>query len=126
MLPCWCFFQLGVVATAIALIVLTMEASRLTTLDVSTIDQMHREFTQRPLVEIDVRDKCNPDEEVLFSHVWPGTESGCYHNSIHYEDWVDTIAENNQYNNRVPEDARRTCFPVISRNPIVENTFYGK
>lgn len=126
MLYCWGFFQCGVIATAIALIVLTFQAHQLSKIDVSTITQMHREFGQRPFVEIDIRDKCNDDEEVLFSHVWPGTESGCYHNSIHYEDWVDTVEENNRYNNRVSEQARRTCFPILSRNPVVEDTFYDK
>lgn len=72
------------------------------------------------------RGRCNPDEEILFSHLWEGTEAGCLHTSVHYDDWVDTVEENNAYNNRVPKNSQRRCSPIYAREPILENTFFGQ
>lgn len=125
LIKCWCFFQTLVVFTAIYLIGFASKALRTSTIEVETIDQMHEEFNQLPFVEVTVRHRdCQSDEEVLFSNTWAGTEAGCYHDS-RGNDWVDTIAENNAYNNRVPKEAQRTCYPVIARSPIVEDTFSG-
>jgi len=94
---------------------------------VATVDELGVEYMQQPFVEITVRQlNCNDDEEVLFSHTWEGTEAGCYHNSLHTEDWVDTVSENNAYNNRVPKNAQRSCYPILSRNEVVEDTFFGQ
>ena len=105
---------------ALAMLSLSIQAGRLSELKVEMIDQAVREWHSAPIIEINVRTRCNKDETALFSNTWQGTEAGCFHYGVFQEDWVDTVTENNEYNARVAkEENKRRCSRILALDPIV-------
>ena len=50
---------------------------------------MQKDWLKMPIVQVSVREACQPTEEVLFGMDWAGMTEGCVHYNKMGSNWVD-------------------------------------